>query len=337
MQVRDIMSKIRWLVPVAALLACVAAKAAPESLFAYVTFDEEIAQKYIAAFEKDSGVKVEFVRLSTGEATARLEAEKANPQASIWLGGVGIGHAEMKEKGITTPYLSPAAAKVPANFRDKENYWTGLYVGVLTFGVNKASLQKKNLPTPATWKDLLDPKWKGQIQIPNPGTSGTSYNLLTALIQRDGEGPAMDYFSQLHKNIAQYTRSGQAPVKNAALGEVALGVGYSHDILKLIYETKAPLEIVYPKDGTGYELASVSLIKGGKQQDLAKKLYDWSFSQKANQILADNYISPILKTNVTMKKEATLPKGQKLVDVPADWAGKNKQRLVELWNEKVNH
>lgn len=310
--------------------------AAPESLFAYVTFDEEIAQKYIAAFEKDTGVKVEFVRLSTGEATARLEAEKANPQASIWLGGVGIGHAEMKEKGITTPYKSPAAAKIPANYKDPENYWTGIYLGILTFAVNKSTLAKKKLTAPTTWKELLDPKWKGQIQLPNPGTSGTSYNLLTALITRDGEGPAMDYFSGLHKNVSQYTRSGQAPAKNVALGEVAVGVGYSQDILRLIHESKAPLEIIYPKDGTGYEIASVSLIKGGKQQELAKKLYDWSFTQKAAQILADHYITPILKTDVKVHKEVALPKGQKLIDVSLDWAGKNKQRLVEMWNEKVN-
>lgn len=305
-------------------------------LVAYVSLEEEIAQNLLAQFQKETGIAVDFVRLSTGEATARLEAEKNNPQASIWLGGVGLGHAEMKEKGLTTPYQSPATASLEAKYKDPEGYWNGIYLGSLVFATNRELLQKKGLKAPTTWTELLDPKWKGQIQLPNPGTSGTSYNIIAALVTDKGEEKAFDYLKQLHRNVSQYTRSGAAPAKNVALGEALVGVGYVHDLLKLVHVSKASLDIVYPKDGTGYEVASVSLIKGGKQTELAKKLIDWVYTTSASQVLADNFVTPLKRDGVKLRPEMVIPDGVRLVDVPIDWAGKNKTRLIEMWNEKVN-
>jgi len=192
-------------------------KKSTPGLFAYVSLDEEIAQDLMSTYEKETGVKVQFVRLSTGEASARLEAEKNNPQASIWVGGVGLVHAEAKEKGLTTPYNSPQTQKVPAAFRDKDGYWNGLYLGLLAFAANTEQLKTRGLTAPEQWSDLLDPKWKGLIQIPNPGTSGTSYNLITTLIAKTDEAKAFDYLKKLHNNVSQYTRSGMAPRKKRCL------------------------------------------------------------------------------------------------------------------------
>ncbi len=311
--------------------------AAKEAVFVYVSLDEEIAQKFIAAFEHETGIKVNFVRLSTGEAVARMEAEKSNPQASLWLGGVGLGHSEMKAKGLSIPYKAKGAEALAAKYRDPEGYWNGLYLGILSFVTNKEFLKKKNLTAPQVWADLLDPKWKGNIQIPNPGTSGTSYNLMTTLIAKDGEDKAFEYLVKLHPNVSQYTRSGSAPAKNVALGETIVGIGYAHDILRLIHDSKSPLELIYPKDGTGYEVASMSLIKGGKETETAKKLVEWSYTQKAGQILADHYIVPLKAKGIKILPASVYPKDLKLIDSAIDWAGKNKQRLIDKWNEQVNH
>jgi len=331
------MKKLSWLTLIFVSLFSQPMFAANDHVFAYTSFDEEIAQKYVAAFQKETGIKVSFVRLSTGEAIARIEAEKANPQASIWLGGVGLGHAEIKDKGLSVPYLAPAAASLLAKYRDPEGYWNGLYLGILSFAYNKDLLKKKNLTPPEKWSDLLDPKWKGSIQIPNPGTSGTSYNLITTLIARDGEDKAFSYLHDLHKNISQYTRSGSAPAKNVALGEALVGIGYAHDIFRLMFELKSSLGLIYPKDGTGYEVAAMSLIKGGKDIEVAKKLVDWSYTKTASQILADHYIIPLKTAGVKFRQEAVYPKDLKLIDSDINWAGKNKQRLIEVWNERVNH
>jgi iron(III) transport system substrate-binding protein len=319
-----------------ALLSFSGCKSKTPGLFAYVSLDEEIAQDLLATYEKETGTKVQFVRLSTGEASARLEAEKNNPQASLWLGGVGLVHSEAKLKGLTTPYISPTTEKIPAAYRDKEGYWNGLYLGVLAFAANTEQLQKRGLKAPETWADLLDPKWKGLIQVPNPGTSGTSYNMITTLISKTNEQQAFDYLKALHKNVSQYTRSGAAPSKNVALGESVIAVGYAQDILNLIHDAKAPVQLIYPKDGTGYEIAAVSLIKGGQNLPAAQKLIDWLYGPTAGKVFNKHHVAPLVKDGVQVDVENAPPAGVKLIESPMDWAGKNKQRLIDQWNEKIN-
>lgn len=306
------------------------------TLFIYMSTNEEMGRKLTTTFEKETGIKVNFVRLSTGEAAARIEAEKTNPQASLWVGGPALGHAEAKYKDLITPYDSPATKGLPAGFKDPENYWAGFYRGIMAFVSNEEQLKKRGLKAPTSWDDLLNPKLKGLIQLPNPGTSGTSYNIITTLVKVMGEEKAFDYLKKLHKNVSQYTRSGEAPTKNAALGETVVTVGYVQGILQYRLEQKAPLVMTFPTEGIGYEIGGISLIKGGKQVELAKKFYDWIFSKSAAQILADFYIVPAYSEGVNVRPETELPKNLKLVDIDIDWAGKNKPRLVDTWNQKVN-
>ena len=101
------------------------------SVKAYTTFEEPLAKEVFDAFEKETGIRVEWVRLSTGEAVARLEAERENPQASIWVGGVGVLHVQAKMKGLTASYKSPQFLSIPEQYRDPEGFWVGLYVGPL--------------------------------------------------------------------------------------------------------------------------------------------------------------------------------------------------------------
>ena len=124
---------------------------------------------------------VNFVRLAGGECIARLEAEKGNPQASIWVGGVGLDHITAKSKGLTTPYVSRYASKTPDTFKDPEHYYIGLYVGPLTFVTNLDRAKELGLEVPHSWADLLKPQYKGYIRMANPNSSGTAYNVLTTM------------------------------------------------------------------------------------------------------------------------------------------------------------
>lgn len=242
---------------------------AKEKLAIYTTLDEPLARAVVAAFEEDTGIEVEWVRLSGGECVARLIAEKENPQISIWYGGVGLDHIVAKEKGLTIPYESPNAVNIPDNFKDADHYWTGIYAGPLCFVSNTNLLKELGLEAPTSWADLIKPEYEGQIQVANPGTSGTAYNVLATVVQIMGEDKAFEYLKALDKNIFQYTRSGSKPGKNAAIGEIAIGIGYAHDQVKLVSQGY-PLVITFPSEGTGYEIASISLIKGGPQPELAK-------------------------------------------------------------------
>jgi hypothetical protein len=112
---RFVLKRVLSVVILALMLGAIAVMPAmsAEKVVVYTTLDEPLAREVFAFFEKKTGIKVEWVRLATGECVARLEAEAANPQASIWYGGVGLGHIEAANKGLTIPYLSPNAKNIP--------------------------------------------------------------------------------------------------------------------------------------------------------------------------------------------------------------------------------
>jgi iron(III) transport system substrate-binding protein len=166
---------------------------------------------------------------------------------------------------------------------------------------------------------------------------GAAYLAFNSTELSDEESKScFDYLKALHQNISQYTKSGAAPTKNVALGESVVAVGYQHDSVRLAEESKAPLLITYPSEGTGFEIAPISMLKNGATPELGHKFFDWIFSAKASQIMADFYYVPLLRDGVKIQEKALPPKGLKLIDVPVDWAGENKQRLIDLWNVKIN-
>jgi iron(III) transport system substrate-binding protein len=304
-----------------------------QRITAYTTLDEELAREVFKAFTAETGIQVDWVRLSTGETVARLEAEKENPQASIWFGGVGIGHIEAKQKGLTMPYDSPAA-NMPPQFRDPEFYWSGIYTGALCFESNTQKLEQYGLKAPTSWAEIISPVYEGHVQMANPGSSGTAYNVLATLVQIYGEDEAFEMLKKLDANITQYTRSGSAPGKNASIGETTIAIGYSHDGVKLV-DAGYPLEITFPSEGTGYEVASISLIKNGPADELeaAKTLYDWGLGKTAGALYAKTFVVPFV--DVPLATGAKPVSSLNVIDQDDAWAAANKARLVEKWNEII--
>jgi len=311
---------------------------AQNSLSAYTTLEEPLAKELFEQFQKETGIAVNFVRLSGGEAVARMKAEAANPQASIWVGGVGLDHITAKIEGLTTPYRSRFAANTAPQFKDPQDYWVGLYVGPLTFVTNLDRAKELGLKPPKSWADLIKPEYKGLIRMANPNTSGTAYNVLTTMryIYDGDEDKAFDYLKKLDVNIDQYTKSGSAPGKSVAIGEIPFAIGYAHDQVKLKVEG-ANIEINPPAEGTGYELASMSLIKGGKDPVEAKKLYDWILSSKnAQKIFTKWYV--VLVAKGAEKHPLALSIDQiKTVKQDMAWDGDkvNKDRLLKRWNDEI--
>lgn len=332
-------ASVKAFLSIAALLVLCGIAAVPlqaaEIVKAYTTMEEPLAKALFDTFEKETGIKVEWVRLSGGEAVARLEAEKANPQASIWVGGVGTQHIEAKLKGLTTPYNSRVAESIGKKYRDPENYWIGLYVGPIAFCMNTKRAAELQLDMPRSWADLIKPEYAKKIRVAHPSTSGTAYNMVTTVIRINGgdEDKAFDYLKKLNNSIEQYTRSGSAPGKSVAIGEIPIAIGYLHDQIKLKVEG-APLEIVIPSDGTGFETASMSLIKSGPDALNAKKLYDWVLGKNAMDIISKWYVIPLSNLASPSDTGFDLAK-MKLVDQDDQWDASNKARLIERWNKEI--
>ncbi len=306
-----------------------------DKVVVYASVDEGNAKLILDAFTEDTGITASFVHLSSGPALARITAEANNPQADVWLGAPSETHVIAKEKGLTVSYKSAALNALPDAFKDADGYWRSFYMNPMAFAVNTEALAKIGAPMPKSWMDLLNPVYKGQIQMPTPQSSGTAYNIICTLVTIWGEDKAFDYMKKLNPNIQTYTSSGTGPSKGVAVGQCAIGIQFTPAFFKFIDEGY-PLKVVFPSEGVGFEAPAVSIIKGAKNMEAAKILVDWLVSKKGQDVLSEKktFFYPV-------NPEASLGKGMpqfselKTVAIDVQWAGQNKKRLVNRWVNEV--
>ncbi|MDT0215252.1 ABC transporter substrate-binding protein [Rothia sp. ARF10] len=302
------------------------------------TPQEEQCQAMAAAFTKASGIKTSFVRMSSGEGVARLDAAKSKPEFDVLYGGPSDGHVAAFNAGLIEAYKSPNAEKIPEKYKDAEGKWTGTYVGVLGFCSNKDQLAKTGASAPKSWQELLDPKLKKQVAIAHPSTSGTSYTAVWTQMVLNGmdEAKTFDYLGKLHQNVLQYSKSGSAPGQMAGRGEVAVGVIFSHDCVKYQKEGFDMLEVTFPSEGTGYEIGAVSMVKGGPNAENAKKFIDWTLTPE-HQDIGPTVGSFQIPTNPDAKITEDMVKLDEitLVEYDSVAAGEKKKALTAKFDAEV--
>jgi iron(III) transport system substrate-binding protein len=316
--------------------------AAQGEVVVYCSVQEEWCRPMVAAFEKATGIKVLMTRKSSGEFYAQIKAEAANPRGDIWWGGTGDPHLQAAEELLTDPYVSPRLDELQdwavrqakaAKFRT-----VGIYAGALGYSFNTQELAKRKLPEPKCWADLAKPIYKDDVQVANPNSSGTSYTMLATLVQLLGEQKAFDLMKAMHKNINQYTKSGAAPARAAATGETLIGITFQHDAVTQAVGG-APVKIVSPCEGTGYEIGSMSIIKGAKNLANARKWYDWALSPEAQSIAAGVKIFQV-PSNKKAPTPAQAPKlgDIKLIDYDFVKYGSSAERtrLLKKWDDEVS-
>lgn len=303
--------------------------------------DVVICEQMTADFEKESGIKVNMVRLSSGETYAKVRAEARNPKTDIWWAGTGDPHLQAASDGLTLEYKSPMLDQLQdwaKKQAEGSGYRTvGVYAGALGWGYNTEIFQKKGFKEPKCWADLLDASLKGEIQVANPNSSGTAYTALASLVQIMGEDQAFDYLKKLNANVAQYTKSGSAPVKSAARGEAGLGIVFMHDAVAQTAEG-FPIKAIAPCEGTGYEIGSMSIIRGAKNLDNAKAWYDWALKAEVQSRMKDakSFQLPSNKS-AEVPKEAPKFEDIKLIDYDFATYGASEKRkaLLERWDREV--
>jgi len=327
------------------LIACLSAAPAPAqgSLVVYCGVQEEWCRLMVTTFERETGIKVSMTRKSAGEVYAQVKAEAANPRGDIWWGGTGDPHMQAAEEGLTIEYKSPKLGELQdwavRQWEQSKGRAVGIYSGALGFGFNTDLVKKKGLAEPKCWADLLDPKLKDEVQVADPNSSGTSYTLLATIVQLMGEDKGFAYLKALHKNINQYTKSGAAPARATAIGETTVGIAFMHDLVTVAID-KAPVKVVAPCEGTGFEIGSMSIIKGARNLDSAKKWYDWALTAKAQEIGAQtkSYQVPSSKS-AQVPPEAPKLTDIKLIDFDFAKYGSSteRRRLLSKWDNEVKN
>ena len=293
-------------------------------------------------FARSTGIKVNMSLKGSGEALAQLVAERANPKTDVWFGGTGDPHLQAAEQGLSLEYKSASLSQLHAWAQQQaaqSGYKTvGIYSGPLGFGYNTELIAKKKLPIPKTWADLLNPAFKGEIQVANPASSGTAYTMVATLVQLMGEDKAFDYMKALHKNISQYTRSGTGPIKAVARGESTVSISFVHDGPGEAMQG-FPVATITPAEGTGAEIGSMSIIKGARNLDAAKKFYEWALTPQAQQFGAASKQFQ-LPSNKGAALDPRIPDFKAIKFINYDYAkygaSAERRRLIGKWEKDVN-
>jgi len=239
-------------------------------------------------FGKATGIQTEFVRLSSGAALARVRAEKGNPTFDVWFGGSGDSHWVAQADGLLEFYRPKAWGELrPQLTRAVDGHYIPLYTGLHGFGANEKLLKEKGLPVPETWKEVGDGRYKGLVAMPNPNTSGTGYVLMATALQVYGDDGGFELLKAIHRNVAQYTRSGGDPSLLAGRGEVAIGVSFANDVVERARKG-FPIRFVAPRDGTGYEIGALSLLTGAANRANALRFIDWALEPESQKLGPQN-------------------------------------------------
>lgn len=327
---------------VGGVAASFGAAAQKVQLTVYTALETDQLKAYQTAFNQvNPDIEIKWVRDSTGVVTAKLLAEKANPQADVVWGVAASSLALLDRNGMLEPYAPLNLDAIMPQYRDKKSppAWWGMDVFGAVVCFNTVEAKKKNLPIPTTWKDLTKPEYKGQVVMPNPASSGTGYFDVIAWLQLwgddGGKGGGWKYMDALHENIGQYTHSGSKPCNMAAAGEYVAGISFEYRG----HTNKAkgaPIELVFPKEGLGWDLESFGIHKGTKKLAAAKKLADWASSKDAMLLYGKNFaltaqpgVAPKLP-NIPADYES------RLIKMDFNFAAANRDRILTEWSRRYD-
>jgi iron(III) transport system substrate-binding protein len=333
---------LKSLVAVAATACAAGAFAQKTQLLVYTALETDQIKAYEEGFKKHyPDIDLKWVRDSTGVITAKLLAEKANPQADVVMGVAASSLALLDKQGMLQGYAPLNLDAIMSKYRDAKNPpdWWGMDVWGATVCFNTVEAQKRNLPKPETWKDLTKPIYKGQIVMPNPASSGTGFFDVSAWLtlwgDDNGKGGGWKYMDALHENIAQYTHSGSKPCNMAASGEYVMGISFEYRA-NTNKAKGAPIDLVFPKEGLGWDLEAFGIMKGTKKLDAAKKLADWASSKDAMLLYGKNFAitaQPGVATPL-----ANVPKDYEARLVKMDFAttAANRERVLDEWKKRYD-
>ncbi len=321
-----------------ALVAALAAQALAAEVLVYTALEDDQIPRYMKSFaEKHPDITVKFVRDSTGVVTAKLLAEKDNPQADVVWGLSAVSLMQLKQAGLLAPYTPKDGARVQPAYKDAaaDPAWFGIDAWMTAFCANTVELSNRKLPIPASFADLVKPEYKGLVTMPNPASSGTGFLTVSAILQLMGEDKGWAYLDKLHENVVAYTHSGSKPCKLAGTGEAAVGISFEYRAMSQKKKGE-PIEAVFPKEGSGWDLEANALMKKAAVKPEAMVFLDWALSEAAMKEYAQSFA--ITGYQVADPVAAGFPAGleKQMIKNDFDWAAKNRDRILAEWTRRYD-
>jgi iron(III) transport system substrate-binding protein len=332
------MNNVKKLGVAVAITLGLASNALAQELTVYTAVEAEDLKRYADAFNADfPDIKINWVRDSTGVITAKLLAEKNNPQADVIWGLAATSLLLMKGEGMLEAYAPKGVEKLDPKFVDSSNppAWTGMDAWVAAVCFNTVEGEKNGVPAPTSWKDLTKPIYKGQVIMPNPNSSGTGFLDVSSWLQMFGEDGGWEFMDGLHANISRYTHSGSAPCKLAAAGETTIGVSFAFRGAKS-KAAGAPIEIIVPTEGVGWDMEATAIVAGTDELEAAKTLVDWTITKTANELYNSGYA--VVAYPGVAKPVKFFPEGlvEAMIDNDFEFAANNRAAILAEWASRYD-
>ena len=287
-------------------------------------------------FTEDTGIKIDHLTMKNGEILQRLthEADSGVVIADLWFTGGADTFIVAAEDGLLLAYDSPNGESLDADMKDPNHFWYGTSLTLVNWVINKDLIEEKGLKMPAVWDDLLQEGLEEQVSMSNPASSGTAYNIVSAILQTRGEEEGWSYLKKLIKQVPFFTARGSDPANMVINGEAIVGINASNGDREL--EINNPhIKLVYPADGTGWWPQPVAIIKGTKHEDEARVFIDWIISKRGMEVTAASRYAAVAR------KDVTIPEGiEDIKDIalfPTDFQANalNRDAILAQWAEYV--
>jgi len=305
--------------------AAAPAKEASKKVVVYTAHEDAILNEMVPRFEKETGFKLDYVKMGSGDIIKRVVAESQNPQADV-IWSIGGEQLEANNK-VLDSYTPKEWDKVNPIFKVGTNWLP--YTGIMNvFAVSTKMLKEDQYPK--KWTDLGDPRLAKMISSARADKSGSSYMQLCNVVTVYKD-KGWDVYKSILKNVVISNSSGAVP-KFVNDGELAVGLTLEDNAYRFVLGG-GPVKIVYPEDGTVAAPDGIALVKGAPNKENAKLFIDWCLSKPTQEFLMDKMFRRPVRTDC--KEPKGLPAMKDIKTVPYDfaWAAANQKEFVKKFSD----
>lgn len=321
-----------------ALLSASRPAAARDKVVLYTGLTEPAFNSAIQAeFTRQTGIDVEMLVIpAAGAQVARIRAEKSRPRADVLVSQTIPFMQSLANDDLLLPYKSKAETSdyIGKGYADPAGFWHGWYylTPVIFWNAKRfaSDAALAGVKPPATWDDLLNPAFKGQVALPSPQTTAIGYVLLAMQMFRLGEDKAWDYERKLNANISQWTASPQLMVTLVEQGEAVVGAGWVSDVLNSKVGHGQAIDLVLPPQDAVI-VHSAGIVKNGPNPDGARRFIEFLQSDFAQAANAKYGYRPALNPAVPGPEGMPRMTASGTISYDTEWATKNYDRLPKQW------
>ena len=250
------------------------------TIVVYTSVPQNLIDEYTNEFHKyHPDITVEVYRAATGDIMAKLAAERQAraPSADVvWLAD-GASAVMLKSQGLLARFVSSEDANIPTSMKDKDHNFYGSRVINMVLAYNTQALQTP----PSSWKDLLNPAYRGKIGLPNV-TSGTSYAFVGNLVAHRDFGWA--YFENMRANGGMRVAANADAVRSLATGEFVMTIVLDY-MIKEARDNGSPVDYVIPREGAVVVVSPIALTSVSRNPNAAGAFINFVLSAEGMAML----------------------------------------------------